>query len=385
MKSENTLNQLLETSSEVGSPSADVLLAARNVVNAEAQATALRAAKIVHLRRRHRRLTIGVAAAAVAGLVAVPLLSQGNGDKASTAATRATHPTPVVQEHFTTVAQVINAAASHTTSVDPTAAPYWKVVQSFDCSGVPDAHGNARPQGSTCETTSWMGNGRPSVYVNANGVAMQFPPSTFTIGGETLTWREVNARTWTDAQIAAVVADNGPDGKDGRAPSSTYVFKNSVGLVTTSEASATIKRQLWRQLAAIPGIKLDGRAADSLGRTGWKLTLNTPGWGSQWILIDPANGLGLAEGGTGVDPNGPGWNQTIVSQEPASTAPNAPTMAELGDQWRAKARACGLISATPSASTLRPVEGSTRGHVTKRVKDCMQSGSQPLSLAPLGD
>ncbi|HWU33138.1 MAG TPA: hypothetical protein VN108_09700, partial [Marmoricola sp.] len=197
MKSEEILDQLLLSSSEVDVPSADVLLAARNVVTAEAQATAARAAKIVHLRRRHRRLTIGVAAAAVAGLVAVPLLSQGTNTTRSTDANPRGHQTAPVEEHFTTVAQVVSAAAAHTTSVDPTAAPYWKVVQSFDCSGVPNAQGKARPSGSTCQLTSWMGNGRPSVYVNANGGAMQFPPSTVAIGGQTLSWREANSRSWT--------------------------------------------------------------------------------------------------------------------------------------------------------------------------------------------
>lgn len=343
MKSENNLDQLLEYSSEIDAPSADVLLAARNIVTTEAEVTAARAARIVHMRRRHRRLTIGVAAAAVAGLVAVPLLSQGSSTSAPPAAgTRATRHAPVVQEHFRTVAQVISAAAAAAgRSPNPADAPYWKIVKRWDCSGVADAKGTLRPSGSTCENTQWNGNGRPGVSGDANGGYMQIDAATVTVDGRTIGWKQANTHSWTDAQVATMVADTGSSG-NGRAPAGDYVFKNAIGLLVYMPASPTIRKQLWHELGSVQGAILNGRVKDSLGRTGWKITLDTPGWGSQWLVVNTDTGAVLEDGGNGATSGTQGWIETIVFAGPSDTAPAALTQEQARQQRIAQARACGL-------------------------------------------
>jgi hypothetical protein len=69
----SSLDQLRAVSSEVHPVDNDTLIAAGSRIPAEARSSKARAARIVQLRRRHRRLTTGIAAAA--GVVAVTLVS----------------------------------------------------------------------------------------------------------------------------------------------------------------------------------------------------------------------------------------------------------------------------------------------------------------------
>lgn len=335
MKSENHLDQLLEDSGEVDSPNADVLLAARKVVTAEATTTAARVAKIVRMRRHHRRLTIGVAAAAVAGLVAIPLLSQGgNTSTPPTATPPVTHVAPPVQVHYKTVAQVIDAAAAASGSANPADAPYWKVVTSWDC-------GQSEP----CESTQWNGNGRPGASANFDGTGyMKIPAATVTVDGRTMGWKQANNHVWTQTQVASMVADSSPAAMVSTAAANGYMFKNAIGLLTYMPASPAIRQQLWRVLGTAQGAVLKGQVEDSLGRTGWKILLHTPGQGTQWLVVDTTTGAVLEDGGAGPTPGVAGWVETIVSAGPADSAPATLTPAQSRRRLLAIYRGCGVTS-----------------------------------------
>jgi hypothetical protein len=175
-----------------------------------------------------------------------------------------------------------------------------------------------------CQNSMWTGNGHPGAFEDANGRVTTTCEGSITVDGQTMTWAQANARSWSAADIASMVADNpGGTRKPGRPASSFYIFKNAIGLLTYAPASSAIRTQLWNQLAAIPGVQLDGQQKDSLGRTGWRLTLGSPGagYGIQSILIDTDSGMPLEESdkAPGNRPN----VVTIASAGPANSAPTA--------------------------------------------------------------
>lgn len=376
----SSLEQLLAASSEVDPVDSDILIAARSTILAEAHATTARAARIVRLRRRHRRLTTGIAAAAAAGVVAVTLVSASHdGNLGTPTADPSRHlqgpnEHAPVERNFTTVAQVVNAAVLASSSVDPSASPYWKVVTSWDCTGVPDADGVPRPSGAACQNTMWTGNGRPGVLEDVNGGTIQMPQGTVDIDGQTLTWKRANSQAWTEAEVATMVADNAALGKDDRAPSGYYAFKNVIGLLTYSPASTAIREQLWRQLAEVPGVTFHGPDTDALGRTGWRLTWTSRAWGSESIIIDTTTGMPLEH-----SDQAPGVKTanvtTIVSVGPAADAPAAPSAKELRREKLAQARACGVIpgSTTPHAFQLR---SGRAPQLTNKQQSCLDSAGQ---------
>jgi hypothetical protein len=283
------------------------------LIEAAAHQDVARLARI-HRLRRGRRLLMGVAAAAVAGVV-ITTQSTTSPDLDTSIGT---YPN-VRTADFKTVAQVTNAALAATADADPTAAPYWKVVSTYQCT---TTAANAPQSGrAACQHTVWEGNGRPGVVEDSAFAATAIPAATVTIGGQTMTWRQANAQSWTDAQISALVADDGPANKPGgRAPTGWYVFKNTGDLLANAPASAPIRRQLWRQLASVPGVKLAGRAKDSRGRSGWLLTLKTPGYGNQSYVVDTATGM-LLEQVVRLPHQDPSVF-TLVSAGPAQAAPS---------------------------------------------------------------
>ncbi|MFT3873885.1 MAG: hypothetical protein QM714_14785 [Nocardioides sp.] len=278
------------------------------------------------------------------------------------------------------MAQVIDAAAIASSSVDPTASPYWKVVTSWDCAGIANADGADRPAGSTCQNTMWTGNGRPSVLEDINGEVRQIPQGTIEIDGRTLTWEQVNNQTWTDAQVATMVADNETSTKADRAPSGYYVFKNAIGLLTYTPASPAIRKQLWQQLAKVPGVTFDGRATDALGRSGWRLTWGSQDAGQESIIIDTTTGMPLEQSDQAAGVKTPNVT-TIVSAGPADSAPAAPSAKELRQQKLAQARACGIIpqSVSESASARQQLRPVRMPHLTKKQQSCLNSGEGTLA------
>ena len=336
MKSEETLDQLLETSSVVDSPSADVLVATRKVVAAEAEATAARAAKIVHLRRRHRRLTIGVAAAAVAGLVAIPLLSRGSASTPLSAAPPVTHVAPPVQAHYRTVAQVINAAAAHTGSADPTAEAYWKVHSTYvgwgcELGGVPiGAPPSTKPTPTICHTfkgtrTAWTATAGGTGVLEDTDSPGQRPslgPGTIVVDGQNFTWRQFNAKSWTDAQLETLINYGGTADVPGYSTRSWYSLKDAFDLLAESPISPAIRAQLWKIVEKIPGVQLVGQATDHAGRTGWEISFSDPADGTMTFIIDTTTGMLLESGGSVKASNGAKTYETYLSAEPTTTAPS---------------------------------------------------------------
>lgn len=336
MKSQNELDQLLEDSNWVDAPNAEVLSSARNVVTAEAEATAARAAKIVHLRRRHRRLTIGVAAAAVAGLVAVPLLSQGGSTPTPPAAAPPmTHVAPPVQARYRTVAQVINAAAAHTGSTDPTTDAYWKVSSTYvgwgcELGGVPiGAPPSTKPTPTICHTvkgtrTAWTATAGGTGVLEDSQMhdRPSLGPGTIVVDGQNLTWRQFNARSWTEAQLETLINYSGTADVPGYSTRSWYSLKDAFDLMAESPISPAIRTQLWKIVEKIPGARLVGQATDHAGRTGWEISYSDPTDGTMTFIIDTTTGMLLESGGSLRASGGVETHETYLSAEPTTTAPS---------------------------------------------------------------
>jgi hypothetical protein len=383
------LDRVLAASGEAAPPGADALTRARARLDLEVDATAVRTARVIRLRRRHRRLTTGLVAAAagvvaVAGITGLSGVTERSPEVPNTAVGGS--PAPVEQE-FTTVAQVISAASAATSDVDPTASPYWKVVSSWDCSGVTDSAGVERPAGATCERTIWTGNGRPGVIQDADGDATRIPAGTVAINGRSVPWAAANARRLSAAQVASMVADNADGSKDDRAPSGYYVFKNTFEVLGGAPASGEIRAELWRQLAKVKGVTFNGRATDSRGRSGWRLTWGAGdkgGWGQQSIIVDTSTGMTLETSDRA--PGATAWNvNTIVSAGPAQTAPEAMDQAEIKRLRAAAAQACGVGSALSTETGLKSLKRSYReAGPTPTQQACLQERLADVPLLQLG-
>jgi hypothetical protein len=247
-----------------------------------------------------------VAAAAVVGVVAIQ-----PGSHAPTQSQPTVSHGPVSPK-FTTVAQVVDAAAANSPDVDPTASPYWKVVTGTQCGDATTTF--------ACAMTIWTGNDRPGAIKNGAGEVWGTCPGTVTVEGRTMSWAEANSRHRSAAEVASMVADNGAD-QPGRPAHSFYVFKNAIELLGGAPAAQEIRKELWRELASVPGVTLEGRQKDELGRTGWRLTLNSglSGYGSQSVLVDTSTGslLESRDWVTGHTPN----VSTIVSAGPDESVP----------------------------------------------------------------
>jgi len=231
----------------------------------------------------------------------------------------------VTTAHFATVADVLHAASDASDAPSPGDAPYWLVQSTYrgsECSGSGTT--------TTCSPVDghrsyWDGVTGPGVLEDSEstqGKPISMPKDTLTIDGQTLTWPQVNARTWTDQQLLGLVAGGGS--------SAWYLFKDIGDLLAESPASPTIRSQLWQALEKVPGVRFDGQATDSLGRSGWKISVDDPSQGTASYIIDTDTGTILQSGVTqawgdrpGTAPQGFGASTyaTYTSDGPASTAP----------------------------------------------------------------
>jgi hypothetical protein len=210
-----------------------------------------------------------------------------------------------------------------TPDVDPTAAPYWKVVLRQYVQGCGVTADSCSMQASTY--TVWNGIGRPGVVetVGEGGFApTAVPAATLMFAGRAMSWRDANARHWTTADLASLVADDAAPGEPGRPRAEWYIFKNTADLLMTSPAGPELRKQLWRYLATVEGAKLEGRATDALGRQGWKISYTLPGYGEQSFLVDPASGQ-LLETRTSLPGQTKPGIGTLISAGPSRTAPAA--------------------------------------------------------------
>lgn len=343
-----TLDELLDRAGAVDAPAPDAVNRLADTIASAARADLTRRAVLVRRRRIARIGSAAVAltaAAAIGGFVAL--------QPSAHAPSAQTKPLMQVTPQFRTVAQVINAAAAATPNVNPAASPYWKVVTRDHSEGCTVGPGG--PQSCAFTTnihTMWMGNGRPGVLQIRGDmdVTESIPAEAIRIGGTFMSWQDVNARQWTVDQLAALVGDDVPPGKPGRAPAEWYIFKNTGDLLMNSPASADIRKQLWRHLATVSGVHLDGRATDSQGRQGWKLSISMPAYGTQAYVVDPDTGAILESIVQFPQDTSPSSIITLISAGPASTVPTF-TPADgphAGPAWRAWVKAHPSATVTPA-------------------------------------
>lgn len=313
----------LDRAGAVEEPDPDLLIALESSLAVAVEADIARRARYVRRRRAARISGIGVvAAAAVVGVV----VAQPSGTTRVAQAKEPTVSKTPISPRFRTVAQVVNAAASAISNVDPTAAPYWKVELKAH-----DIGDRVTDNGTNCivindhSPTIWWGNGRASVSQDLGGLVgegkpVALPRATVTIDGTTMSWRQANARHWSIAQLRSLVPDNGPSPQQGGPIEGWYVFKNTGDILTDSPASAAIRKELWRNLASLPAVKLVGRATDSLGRQGWKLSISDPSVGTASYIVDTSTGQLLEQSQTSATSREPDVI-TLVTAGPSQTAP----------------------------------------------------------------
>jgi hypothetical protein len=313
------LDELLERDCTIPTMDPAAKATSRDRAVATAREGIARQAKVLRI-RRSRRALISVAAAAVAG---VAVISQTGGTSGphprTTVAQNNPSQAPPVQVEFKTVAQVLNAASTASShGADPASAPYWRIETKYNCDL--QMVSAPVPKDGLCTHTEWLGIGRPGVVTDtAFPDRPAIPAETITLNGQTMSVATFNSRTWTEAQLASLVADGGSSGEPGRAPAEYYVFKNTGDLLTNSPLSPTIRKELWQHLERVPGVRLDGRAKDRLGREGWKVSLAVPGYGRNSYLVDTTTGGILEESGS--RPDGSTYTATVVYEGPAQSAP----------------------------------------------------------------
>ncbi|MFC1442856.1 CU044_5270 family protein [Streptacidiphilus sp. N1-10] len=241
--------------------------AADAVRGAQAQASVDRLAA-ARTRRGKRRLVLPAAAAAAitAGLLASVLVDGPQAGRTSAV------PTPV------RATQSIGDAADAAVFLDgvaqvqgaepPSAAPYWRMV-------VAQTHAGAAP----VTYTEWLGRAGAYFIVNGSEHRKQFT-ATWGVGPSSVDWEGLDRLpTDTDALRKLLAADG-----SGRA------FGQIALLLGESPAEPALRAALYRVLAQLPRVQLEGPAKDSVGRTGTAVAFPT-GDVTERLVIDPKTGL----------------------------------------------------------------------------------------------
>ena len=232
-----------------------------------------------------RKLALGgVAVAACAALITVPVLVDAGGTGAEASAA--------------TLLRAAGDAAARQPGGWPDAA-YWDVVSVY------------QRNGKTYHREIWVSHHGQSV-LRDNGVSdgvLPLGPGEFPAGGTALTWDQLYALPTDPSQLtSALQADVKGAGPDAQSELFTIVGD----LLRESPAPPVLRKALYDVAAGIPGVHLTGPVTDSIGRTGTGVER-----GGETLVIDPADGALLA------DDEGSGWSATFVSQQPASSAPAA--------------------------------------------------------------
>lgn len=232
-----------------------------------------------------RKLALGgVAVAACAALITVPVLVDAGGTGAEASAA--------------TLLRAAGDAAARQQGGWPGAA-YWHVVSVY------------QRNGKTYDREIWVSHHGQSVLQD-NGVSdgvLPLGPGEFPAGGTALTWDQLYALPTDPGQLtAALQADIKGAGPDAQSELFTIVGD----LLRESPAPPALRKALYDVAAGIPGVHLTGKVTDSIGRAGTGVER-----GGETLVVDPADGALLA------DDEGSGWSATFVSQNPASSAPAA--------------------------------------------------------------
>jgi hypothetical protein len=226
----------------------------------------------------------GIAVAACAALVIVPVLVDAGG--------------PGVEASAATLLHAAGNAAARQQGGWPDAA-YWDVVSVY------------QRDGKTYHREIWVSHHGQSVLrdTGVSGGVLPLGPGVFPAGGTSLTWDQLYALPTDPAQLsAALQADVKGAGPDPQSELFTIVGD----LLRESPAPPALRKALYDVAAGIPGVHLTGKVTDTLGRTGTGVER-----GGETLVIDPADGALLA------DNEGDGWSATFVSQGPADSAPAA--------------------------------------------------------------
>lgn len=290
-------------------PSAAVLAASLAAVRAAAAAEDVSAAAApapAPRSRHHRRRWIAAAAcvaAIAAGVTVLPTVGRGGHSPASANAASA----------------FLNEVASHTTGPDASEVKVWRTSMKVLHPGI-----------GTQDATLYQDSHR-MVYRSPAIEYRSVPRGPdaeygWLIGNGRLKWSELpGLPTGTDALRARLTNGSTPD---------IYTFSAIGGLLATSPADTELRAALFRVLASLPGVHLDGPAKDVLGRTGTEISKSGQDFGDTVtirVLIDPRTGRLLQSetvalrpihlNGVVIKPGQVSDRTTYVSSGPADVMP----------------------------------------------------------------
>jgi hypothetical protein len=251
----------------------------------------------------------GIAVAACAALIAVPVIINTGGAGAEASAA--------------TLLRAAGNAAAQQPGGWPDAA-YWDVVSVY------------KQGGNTHHREIWVSHHGTSVLRDDGVSAGVLPlgPGEFPAGGTSLTWDQLYALPTDPGQLTAALQA----GIKGAGPDPQSELFTIVGdLLRESPAPPALRKALFDVAAGIPGVHLTGKVTDGLGRTGTGVTR-----GDETLVVDPADGALLADSEAG-------WTATYVSQGPASSAPMASSQPGKGAAAGTSA-AASQPGAAPAAS-----------------------------------
>jgi hypothetical protein len=225
----------------------------------------------------------GIAVAACAALITVPVIFNAGGSGAEASAATLLH--------------AAGNAAAQQPGGWPDAA-YWDVVSVYT------------QDGKTHHREVWISHHGTSVLRDdaVSGPVLALGPGLFPAGGTALTWDQLYALPTDPGQLTATLqADIKGAGPDPQSELFTIVGD----LLRESPAPPALRKALFDVAAGIPGVHLTGKVTDKLGRAGTGVTR-----GDETLVVDPADGALLAD-------TEAGWTATYVSQHPARSAPAA--------------------------------------------------------------
>ncbi|MCW2543621.1 MAG: hypothetical protein JWM40_1173 [Frankiales bacterium] len=282
------LDTLLHETADVAGPSAAALANGRAAMDDAVVAGRRRVLAIGRGHsRRTRRLAVAVAAAAAAVLV-VPTIDLGGG-----------------RPHASADAAQVLLRAGTAAGAQPGQwqdAAYWHSVSTY--------HQGASP---TQRREIWIGH-RAIGVLKDGGVGSGYIPlevASFSAGARGISWDELYALPTEAGALERSLRD----GIDGAGPDDDSELFVIVGdLLRESPAPPALRKALWEVAARVPGVKLVGVVADSVGRAGVAVERHD----SRYVL-DPSNGRLLEESSSD-------WTGTYLEQGPVDTAP-APTNA----------------------------------------------------------
>lgn len=305
------IDTIATTSGDVVSPTPEQLAAGRHTLEAAIDAADVRVAAV----RRHRRprrwaiSALAGAAAAGAAVLVLPLLSAAPAS-----------------------AEVVLLAAADAAGqqVDEAAdAAYWHVTSEVD-------YPNTEP----FQREIWQGRSGETILrdemlaaeaAEAGGSGALDPslvrneslgqPATFNVGGEPLTWTDLDALPTDAAELKEVLSEKVRDHQSGE---DNALWEGVTGLLRESPASPELRRALWQVAASMPDVELLGTMTDSVGREGTAVERNQldQGWYRVVYILDPSDGTLLET--RDIEADGTvAYRSTEISREASATAPAA--------------------------------------------------------------